>query len=204
MKPTNTIWFFLVVILIHGPFFKLNAQVKTPDKIAERFFLPAIQMGYINHNSENITSGLVIQTSVEYRAKRGLLLRINYDDFNGRLNLNYSSNQSYSAKIPISEFIGGFGYRIKVNRSNYFFIAQTGLRFYENPVIENSNGNLSIEQKDASLGTIRYTLGYEYELFDNIYFNTEIFSGHFYRSQDFWNNSRPHFGITAGISARLF
>lgn len=33
-------------------FSKVNAQEKTPESIAYRFFMPALQMGYINHNSE--------------------------------------------------------------------------------------------------------------------------------------------------------
>lgn len=194
----------IFISLIISTIFTAQAQVKTPDKIAERFFMPAIQMGYINHNSESISSGLIIQTSLDYRTKRGVLLRLNYDDFSGRLNLNYSNNQKYSARIPISEFIGGVGYRLTKQRNSYFLIIQSGIRFYENPIIENSNGNLNIEQKDATIGTVRYTFGYEYELFENIFLNSEIFLGHFYNSKDFWNNKKPYFGITLGISARLF
>jgi hypothetical protein len=89
-------------------------------------------------------------------------------------------------------------------RSNYFLIFQSGIRFYENPVIGNLNGNLNIEQKDATIGTLRYTLGYEYELFESIFLNSEIFAGHFYTNQDFWGNEKPYYGITLGISARLF
>ena len=175
----------LFISLIISTIFTAQAQVKTPDKIAERFFMPAIQMGYINHNSESISSGLIIQTSLDYRTKRGFLLRLNYDDFSGRLNLNYSNNQKYSARIPISEFIGGIGYRLTKQRNSYFIIFQSGIRFYENPIIENSNGNLNIEQKDATIGTVRYTFGYEYEIFENIFLNSEIFLGYFYNSKDF-------------------
>jgi hypothetical protein len=207
MKPsqkTNSIMRIALLIIAGASFFAANAQVKTPDKIAERFFMPALQMGYINHNAENMTSGLIIQTSLDYRTKRGLLFRFNYDDFSGRLNIKYVNNQTYSARIPISEFIGGLGYRLTRSRSNYFLIAQSGIRFYENPVIENLNGNLSIEQKDTAVGTIRYTFGYEYELFENIFLNSEILAGHLYESKDFWGNKKPYFGITLGISARLF
>jgi hypothetical protein len=194
----------LSILLVSSSLFMANAQVKAPDKIAERFFMPALQMGYINHNSENISSGLMIQTSLEYRTKQGLLLRINYDDFSGRLNLKYTNNQTYSARIPISEFIGGLGYRLTRQRNNYFLMAQSGLRFYENPVIETTNGNLSIEQRHATIGTMRYTFGYEYELFENVFLNSEIFAGYAYVDKDFWSNAKPHYGITLGVSARLF
>lgn len=202
---TNTLQsVVLSVIIIIGSLFSANAQVDTPDKIAERFFMPALQMGYINHNSEIISSGLIIQTSLEYRTTQGIIFRINYDDFSGRLNLNYANNQTYSARIPISEFIGGLGYRLIRKRNNYFLIAESGLRFYENPVIINVNGNLNIDQKNATIGTLRYTFGYEFELFKNIFLNSEIFAGHFYSSKDFWSNKKLSFGMTLGISARLF
>ncbi len=194
----------LTIVIAFGCHFEANGQVKTPDKIAEKFFMPALQMGYINHNSERITSGLIIQTSLEYRTKKGILFRINYDDFSGRLKLKNASNQTYSARIPISEFIGGLGYRLTRKRSNYFVVVQSGVRFYENPVIENINGNLNIEQKDATITTIRYTLGYEYELFENVFLNTEVFAGHFYEAKDFWSNVKPSYGVTLGVSARLF
>jgi hypothetical protein len=194
----------ILIILISSSLFSANAQVKTPDIIAESFFMPALQMGYINHNSENISSGLIIQTSLDYRTKRGIFFRINYDDFSGRLNLKNATNQTYSARIPISEFIGGLGYRLTRKRNNYFLILQSGIRFYENPVIENTNGNLNIEQKGATTGTMRYTFGYEYELFENVFLNSEIFAGHFYTNKDFWRNSKPYLGITLGVSSRLF
>lgn len=203
-RNINIIRFLLLQIFISISFFTANAQVKTPDNIAERFFMPALQIGYINHNSDMISSGLMIQTSLDYRTKQGLMFRINYDDFSGRVNLNYAGNQTYSARIPISEFKGGMGYRLTRQRSNYFLIIQSGIRFYENPIINNVNDNLIIEQKGETIGTMRYTLGYEYEIYESIYINSELFTGHFYRSKDFWTHQRPYWGITFGISARLF
>ena len=204
-QKTNVLLSVVVyLILICSSIFTAKAQVKSPDKIAERFFTPALQMGYINHNSENASSGLIIQTSIEYRTKPGVIFRLNYDDFSGRLNLKYTNNQTYSARIPISELIGGLGYRFTKQRSNYFIIIQSGIRFYENPVINNANGNLDINQKDATISTIRYTVGYEYEIYENIFLNSEIFAGHFYTNKDFWKNNKLFYGITVGISARLF
>lgn len=208
MIALNKSYFIIRIILFHivllSQTFQTKAQVKTPEKIAERFFIPAIQMGYINHNSKNITAGLIIQTSIEYRTKKKILLRLNYDDFSGRLNLQTNSNQTYNARIPISELIGGLGYRHSIKRHNFFLLAQSGFRFYETPMIKNLNGNLNIEQKGRIIGTARYTFGYEYELFDNVFLNSEAFLGHFLKEKDFWSNKKPYYGITIGISARLF
>ena len=180
------------------------AQVKPSSEIAQRFFVPAVQMGYINHNSDNISGGIMIQTSLEYRTKKHLLFRGNYDYFRGRLNLNTAINQTYSAKIPLSELIGGIGYRVTEERHNVFVVAQSGFRFYENPSIDNTNGNLIIDQKDAVVGTTRYTLGYEYEVFNSVYLNSEIFAGYLIQNKDFWQNSKPFYGITFGVSSKLF
>lgn len=199
-KPQITLLFILIVCSV----FVTEAQVKPSSELAQRFFVPAIQMGYINHNSDNISSGILIQTSLEYRTKKNLLFRGNYDYFRGRLNLNTNINQTYSAKIPMSELIGGIGYRLTNKRHNLFLVAQTGFRFYENPVIENIHGSLNIDQKDETIGTVRYTLGYEYEIFNSVYLNTEIFTGHLYGSKDFWANTKPFYGITFGVASKLF
>ncbi len=181
-----------------------NAQVQATSDLAQRFFVPAIQMGYINHNSSNISDGIMIQTSMEYRTRKHLLFRGNYDYFRGRLSMNTNINQTYSAKIPLSELIGGVGYRVTEKRHNLFLVAQTGIRFYENPSVEISNGNLNIDQKDETVGTMRYTLGYEYEVFNSVFLNSEIFVGHLYQNKDFWQNSKPFYGITFGVSSRFF
>ncbi|MFM6983908.1 MAG: hypothetical protein ACKOXF_07235 [Chitinophagaceae bacterium] len=194
----------LFTLLIFSSHFDAEAQVKPSSEIAQRFFVPAIQMGYINHNSDNMSDGIMIQTSMEYRTRKNLLFRGNYDYFRGRLNVITNSNQTYSAKIPLSELIGGIGYRVTKKRHNLFLVAQTGIRFYEEPVIENFNGNLNIDQKDETIGTFRYTLGYEYEVFNSVFLNTEIFTGHLYDSKDFWENTKPFYGITFGISSKLF
>lgn len=194
----------LCILMVGMAVCRVEAQVKSPDNFAERFFIPSIQMGYINHNSGSISAGLIIQTSLEYRTRRNWLFRLNYDDFSGRLRLRNDNNQTYSARIPISELIGGVGYRLTQKRHNFFLVVQPGIRFYENPVVDTLQGNISIDQKGATVGTIRYTLGYEYELFENVFLNSEVFLGHFMREKDFWSNAGPYYGITVGISARLF
>lgn len=71
---------------------ELSAQTNESPEISTRFFMPALQMGYINHNSNIISEGLVIQTSLEYRTKSNLIFRINYDDFSGRISINDANN----------------------------------------------------------------------------------------------------------------
>ncbi len=165
--------------------------------------MPAIKLGYIYHNSDNISSGMMIQTSLEYRTKKNLLFRLSYDDFSSRVNITTNSKQIYRARIPTSDFIAGVGYRFKKQRNNFFLIVQSGLRSYENPVIENLNGGINIDQRSETIGTMRYTLVYEYELFKYVFLNSEVFAGQLYSTKDFWSD-RSSFGVTIGISATIF
>ena len=92
----------------------ISAQANESAEVSTRFFMPALQIGYINHNNNIISDGLVIQTSLEYRTKNNLIFRINYDDFSGRISINDVNNNQYTAKVPLSELLGGIGYRIQV------------------------------------------------------------------------------------------
>lgn len=183
---------------------QLNAQEDSSDDIGERFFMPSFQMGYINHNANNVSGGVIAQTSVEYRAKEKWLFRINYDDFSGRVNVTTSNNHRYQAKTPISELLGGLGYRFTIKEHNLFTVLQPGIRFYESPNIEVENNQITINQEGRSIATMRYTLGYEYEVFKSVFLNVECFVGHFFYKRDFWRNSGPHYGITVGLATRLF
>lgn len=196
-----TLYVCIIVMLLSS---RVTGQEEEGKKFLERFFMPALQMGYINHNSPLISDGFMIQTSLDYRTKKNVFIRLNYDDFSGRLRFTDANNREYSGRIPLSEVLGGVGYRIH-NKSHHFFaVAQMGIRFYEQPLITNNAGVIGVEQKDAFIGSVRYTLGYEYALFEEVFLCTELFTGHFSREKDFWSNTKPFFGITIGISARLF
>jgi hypothetical protein len=183
---------------------KLSAQTNDSTETSTRFFMPAIQMGYIHHNSDIVSEGLVIQTSLEYRAKKNLLFRINYDDFSGRINVNDAVGNQYNSKVPLSELLGGIGYRHRFNKHNLFALIQSGVRFYELPEIVTLNGVITINQSGEKIVPIRYTVGYEYEFMKNFFLNIEVFVGHFAKEKDYWSNDRPFFGTTIGLSTTLF
>ena len=170
------------------------------ESLRDRLFMPSIQMGFMEHNVPNLDAGLIIQTALEYRTKRGLIFRVNYDDFGGRLDI-----ERYSAKIPLVDVLGGMGYRFTRDKHNIFGLVQTGFRFYEVPRIEElENGSIAVRQEDRDLMPVRYTLGYEFEFEPGVYLNIEAFTGHFIEVRDYWSNDRPFYGMTFGISASLF
>lgn len=194
----------LLLSFIFLLFSNLHAQNNSDRSFWNKLFIPSVQMGYIDHNSPVISSGLIIQTSLEYRNSKNMLYRLNYDDFGGRINLhNNSGYSSYSGRIPLSELIAGLGYRKTFNKHNIFAVVQSGIRFYELPVVENKNNSLIINQVDRTIVPIRYTLGYEYEIFENAFLNIETFVGHFASPKDYWNNIKPFWGVTLGVSTNL-
>ena len=183
---------------------EISAQTNDSTEVSTRFFMPALQMGYINHNSNIISEGLIIQTSLEYRAKSNLLFRINYDDFSGRISIKDANNNRYTAKVPLSELLGGIGYRLRFNKHNLFALVQAGIRFYELPEIIDLNVTITINQSGQQIVPLRYTAGYEYEFMKNVFLNFEFFVGHFTQEKDYWSNDKPFFGATIGLSTTLF
>ncbi len=204
MLPNRIILKVFTLIISVSLSLELSAQTNESTEVSTRFFMPALQIGYINHNSDIISEGLVIQTSLEYRAKSNLIFRINYDDFSGRIRINDVNNNEYVAKVPLSELLSGIGYRYSVNKHNLFAIVQAGIRFYELPEVIGRNGAITINQSGEQIVPVRYTAGYEYEFMKNVFLNLEFFVGHFAKEKDYWSNNKPFYGATIGLSTTLF
>lgn len=204
MLPNRIILKVFTLIVSVSLSLKVSAQTNESIESSTRFFMPALQIGYINHNSDIISDGLVIQTSLEYRTKSNLIFRVNYDDFSGRMSINDVNNNQYTAKVPLSELLGGIGYRHRFNKHNLFAIIQTGVRFYELPEIIESNGTITINQSGEQIVPMRYTMGYEYEFIKNVFLNFEFFVGHFAKEKDYWSNNKLFYGATIGLSTTLF
>jgi len=204
MLPNRIILKVFTLIVSISVSLDLFAQTNESTEVSTRFFMPALQIGYINHNSDIISEGLVIQTSLEYRTKSNLIFRINYDDFSGRISINDVNNNQYTAKVPLSELLGGIGYRHRFNKHNLFAIVQAGVRFYELPEIIELNGAITINQSGEQIVPIRYTVGYEYEFMKNVFLNLEFFVGHFAKKKNYWSNNKPFYGTTIGLSTTLF
>ena len=204
MFPNRIILKVIALIVGVSASLGLSAQTNESTEASTGFFMPALQIGYINQNSNIISGGLVIQTSLEYRTKSNLIFRINYDNFSGRIDINDSENNQYIAKVPLSELLGGIGYRHRFDKHNLFAIVQTGVRFYELPEIIELNGAITINQSGEQIVPIRYTLGYEYEFMKDAFLNLEFFVGHFAKEKDYWSDNKPFYGATIGLSTTLF
>ncbi len=82
--------------------------------------MPAIQMGYVEHGTDQLSGGLMIQTSIEFRHKSNFVLRINYDDFDSKMKIEYPVNPDFTFSWRMSFFvlICGIGYRYRDGKHN--------------------------------------------------------------------------------------
>lgn len=199
-KITGLISFLFVQLALFG-------QTSTDSlNDLERTFMPQFQLGYVFNETQNLSGGLMTQTSIEYRDVSNFVLRINYDVFNTSMNLEYPLNDStrFAGKTTFSDFIGGIGYRVPMKRHNLTGYVQSGVRTYGYPIFTLENNQVSIDFGRKNLGVMRYTLGYEFELTSKLFLSLEFFSSHVFRAQDFWNDNIWAYGITFGITSPLF
>lgn len=172
----------------------------------DRTFMPAIQMGYVAHGTDQLSGGLMIQTSLEYRDVSNLVFRINYDDFNSNMELEYPVNQdlTFTGKMSFFELIGGIGYRDVDGNHNFTGYVQGGIRSYGYPIFTTDSVQANLDFDSRSIGIMRYSLGYEFALAPKLFFTIEALVSHTLKPKDYWTENRWSYGITLGLSAPLF
>jgi hypothetical protein len=190
---------FLTQVSVYGQ------EAQESDNDLKRTFMPQFQLGYALNQTEDLSGGIITQTSIEYREITNLVLRINFDIFNSSLNLKYPLNDStsFTGKTSFSDLIGGIGYRVPLKKHNITGYLQSGIRFYGYPEFNYENNQVSIDHNSKQLGVIRYTIGYEYALNPKLFFSVELFSCNVFKAQDFWNNNLWSHGLTFGITSPL-
>ena len=167
----------------------LKAQHKN-DTISdwERTFMPALQMGYVGHGTDQLSGGLMIQTSIEYRHKSNFVLRLNYDDFNSIMNVQYPVNQdlTFTGRMSFFELIGGVGYRDRDGKHNFTGYIEGGMRTYGYPVFTTDSTQTTLDFDSRNIGVMRYTLGYEFALAPKLFLTIEALASHTLQAKDFW------------------
>lgn len=205
-KMDNLKFLLLFVFYLLSPNLSMGQDSKEDDKISNRIFMPSIQMGYINNHSDNLSGGILIQTSLEYQTKKGIFFRINYDDFDADYELNDLQNSSgvFGGKVSFAELIGGLGYRLTKKKHNVFLATQMGYRFYGHPVVSIENNTTQIKFDNREVLINRYTLGYEYEIDKRAFLTLELFGSHVFDKKDYWKDDAWSSGFTIGITTTIF
>lgn len=194
------------ILFILATSLSMNGQNDTiNDTDLDRTFMPALQMGYVAHASEELSAGLMTQTSIEYRDISNFIFRINYDAFNSNMNLKYpiNSDVTFTGRTSFSDLIIGIGYRQQLDKHNLTAYIQPGARFYGYPIFTSDNNQVNLDYDSRNIGIIRYSIGYEYALAPKLFLTIEGLLGHTFTSKDFWADNRWSYGVTLGISAPL-
>lgn len=184
----------------------MKAQNKTETKgDLARTFMPAVQMGYVAHGTDQLSGGLMIQTSIEYRDISNFVFRINYDDFKSNMNVEYPLNSelSFTGRNSFSEFIGGVGLRDKEGQHHFTGYIQGGIRLYGYPIFTTDNTQTLLDYDSRNVGLLRYSLGYEYEINSRLFFTMESLISHTLSSKDFWEDNIWSYGLTVGLTAPI-
>lgn len=196
-----------LVILISFYSTFINAQHKN-DTISDwdRTFMPAIQMGYVGYGTDQLSGGLMIQTSIEYRHESNFVIRVNFDDFNSDMQLEYPVNPdlTYTGRLSFFELIGGIGYRDRDGKHNFTAYIQGGMRNYGFPIFTTDSVQANLDFDSRNIGVMRYTLGYEFALAPKLFLTLETLISHTLKPKDYWIENQVSYGLTLGISAPLF
>ncbi|MCI4671832.1 MAG: hypothetical protein MRZ79_27060 [Bacteroidia bacterium] len=193
------------VFIFCTPFLAKAQDDNTEETDLDRTFMPTIQMGYVAHGTEELSGGLMTQTSIEYRDISNFIFRINYDAFNSNMRLAYPIDTTviFTGRTTFSDLIVGVGYRQELGKHNITTYVQSGFRFYGYPVITADSAQINLDYNSRNIGIMRYSLGYEYALAPKLFFSIEFLVSHTLKSSDFWVNNPWSYGVTMGISAPI-
>lgn len=172
----------------------------------DRTFMPAIQMGYVFHGTDQLSGGLMTQTSLEYRDISNIVIRLNYDDLRSNMELPYPVNPdlTFTGRVSLFELIGGIGYRAIEGKHNFTGYIQGGIRNYGFPIFMGDSLQTNLDFDSRSIGIMRYSLGYEFALAPKLFLTIETLISHTLKAKDYWTENRWSYGITLGLSAPLF
>jgi len=211
MKRASTIPYTLatllgILILILPPVSTYGQDVPEEESDWDRTFMPALQMGYVWHGTEELSGGLMTQTSIEYRDISNFIFRVNFDAFNSNMNLQYpvDSNVTFSGRTTFSELIIGVGYRQELGKHNLTAYVQPGIRFYGYPNFTTNGQEVNLDYDSRNVGLLRYSIGYEFALAPKLFLSIEGLLSHALKSKDFWADNPYSYGATIGVSAPLF
>ncbi len=182
-----------------------------PDEIevGEKIFLPSLEIGYIHSNSDLLSYGLLIKTSIEYRLNRmeGFFFRLNYDTYDTSYELRNIDNLTNVVKGTafFSDLILGGGYRTALKENVCLFLTfQPGVKFYDFPTAIEDNNTIIFNQDNRSIFTTRATLGGEYYINAKSAVSFDLFQNQIWKKEDFWANHRAAFGISLGFITALY
>lgn len=188
-------------------FFGLTAKAQK-EPFTSRFYFPALIGLNIpdNDNGFKTNSGFNLNTAVEYRPMytNAMFYRFNYDAVGNKYLAKASAapTNAIKAKMQISFFNIGVGYRVKIKRMNWYVLAQPGLALTTFNKVLPLNNNFEVTQVNTRNFNLKLCLGAEYYIVPHF---AIIAEPSFYRltgGATLPNNSI--FNINIGFTTTLF
>ena len=190
------------LILAGSAIYAQEDSTSVAREFLDRFTMPVLQGGYIDHVTDEIEDGMFVQTSVEYKANNGLFLRVNFDAFDSKYDLQLAEG-NIKNNISFSEFLYGGGYRIFEGKNILYASLQTGERSFDYPLIAVNEGFAQVEFIETGVKVNRYSLGFEHELEEFLYFTFEVFGNQVLDQDYFWTENQWAWGANIGLSVLL-
>lgn len=183
------------------------AQEKKKSKFGSNIFLPSLEIGYIDNNSELLTGGILMKTSLEYRWRNNndFFFRLNYDNNDADYSITQTGiSNVLESKARFSDLLGGLGYRFGERDFRLFLLAQGGWKFYNFPVLEQVNNTFTLKESSQTITMTRFTLGLEYYFDEKSAFTFEVIQSSVLDKVDFWADKTGSWGFAVGFITSLF
>ncbi|HAA15910.1 MAG TPA: hypothetical protein DCE41_31045 [Cytophagales bacterium] len=201
-----TLFFTLLPVL--SSFAQQDSTETFEEKVGRQIFLPSLQIGYIFNQANNLTSGIIINTSLEYRVRNNndIFFRANYDTYNSDYIITPGNalTNVIEGTASFTDLLIGSGYRFGDSQYRIYLMAQAGVKLYNFPEFVQENNTISIVQGQRNIFSTRATVGFEYYINEKSAFSLDILQSQVWRSQDFWIDNGSALGFTLGYITSLY
>ena len=198
-------------LLLLFAFMSLSAEAQEEEeksymKIFGRVFLPSVEVGYQQPNSDLLQGALRLATSIEYRVRNNndVFVRLNYDTYGARYNLqDRSTTNTIEGTVQFSDITIAPGYRLGDNTFRFVFSVMPGIKLYEFPTASIENQTIKIRQEHKSIFTTSFLTAIEFYFDEKSALTLSIFQNRVFEDVDFWENGRIGNGISLGFITSL-
>lgn len=191
----------LFVLLVQNA----TAQNKNENFLSKVYF--PFSYGFSLLSENNINSGNLVKTGIEYRfnKSKGLYIRYDYDN---RKN-EYKISQNNITNVPKGEIkfddnIIGIGYRFGKKKLKAISLFQTGLTSFEYPTVAGTTNNFKITDVRTNTTIYKITIGAEYYIVENAAITIEADFSTVPKHSIFWGDKLNTLGISIGFTTTLF
>ena len=201
---------FIIAFIFILQTVQVVSQTDSTDEAAfgRQIFLPSIEVGYIFQLSDDLSGGIIMKTSIEYRLRNNndVFFRLNYDNYSSEYQLSSSTNPAdiLEGTTVFSDILLGGGYRFGDRKHRFFLMAQPGIKLYDYPIATFKNNSIQITKKREEIFTTRFSLGYEYYFNEKSAVNFDLIHNQVWDNSFFWSDSGVALGFSVGFITSLF